>query len=170
MRKEKLTIENVKIDLLKKTKDTSYAVIGLTAFLLLLLIIIFCVPIIYKVLFGCLCAMVFYVVVEQIVQLINLHSKCRNADCIVKDKLIGMEIQEHVNSRSYYKTFHLYFSNYGEFLIPKESYKWSSMFRMSCDGVYNYSVCGDEFYLVLSKPQTGKILLAYNTKMFEFEE
>ena len=41
---------------------------------------------------------------------------------------------------------------------------------MSDQMAYIYSECDDEFYLVLSKPNTGKIVLAYNTKMFELQE
>ena len=34
---------------------------------------------------------------------------------------------------------------------------------------YNTLKGGDEFYLVLSKKHTGKILLVYSTKMFEMK-
>ena len=37
-------------------------------------------------------------------------------------------------------------------------------------GMYNCSDSGDEFYLVLSKPHTGNILLAYNTKQFDMDD
>ena len=36
--------------------------------------------------------------------------------------------------------------------------------------VYFHAECDDEFYLVLSKPHTGKILLAYPKKMFDLQQ
>ena len=50
------------------------------------------------------------------------------------------------------------------------NYSWSELYYMNDNLAYNNSECGDEFYLVLSKPHTGKIVLAYNTKMFELQE
>ncbi len=52
-------------------------------------------------------------------------------------------------------------------MIPDNSYSWSTLFATL--SVYESSDYSDEFYLVLSKPHTGKILYAYNKKMFEME-
>ncbi len=79
-----------------------------------------------------------------------------------------MKIEEYYKGIGFMQEiYHLTFSGYGEYVVPQENYSWSQNFSMTAKGVYNYSDYGDEFYLVLSKPNTGKILLVYNTKMFD---
>ena len=64
--------------------------------------------------------------------------------------------------------FALNFKCYGTFRIPKGvNYQESKMYSMDAKGVYNYSVVGDEFYLVVID---NKILYVYNTKLFELQE
>ena len=41
---------------------------------------------------------------------------------------------------------------------------------MTAKGVHDLAFEGDEYYLVLSKPHSGKILLAYPAKYFQLEE
>ncbi len=63
--------------------------------------------------------------------------------------------------------FSLNFKCYGTFRIPKgTNYQESKMYSMDAKGVYNYSVVGDEFYLVVID---NKILYVYNTKLFELQ-
>ena len=170
MQKEKLTIHNIKTDILNEIKYNRWERIALILLLLVMLVLILLEPItIYKVLFGCLAVIVFCLVAKRVLVCINQYRALHNTVCIVKDKLVGMEEKEHLSRRTYYKTLHLYFSRYGDYTIPDDNYKWSTYFSMSNKGVYEYSSNGDEFYLVLSKPHIGKILYAYNTKMFEFE-
>lgn len=171
MQKEKLTISNIKTDLWNETKGSCVELIALTLLLLALIVIIFLVPIvIYKVLFGCLAIVAFCLVAKRASVFISLYRVLHNTPCIVKDKLVGMEEKEHHSRYGRYKTHYLHFSGYGTYKIPNVNYKWSLTFAMNDRSVYEYySNYGDEFYLVLSKPHTGKILLAYNTKMFELE-
>ena len=172
MQKEKLTISNIKKDLFNEIKDGLWEPIALILLLLGASIITFKIPdIVYKFLFGCLAIIAFYLVVKQILVFVRLYRALHNTNCIVKDKLVGKEEKEHISRSAYYETRHLYFSSYGDYEIPDENYKWSSNFAMNASSLYNYySNCDDEFYLVLSKPHTGKILYAYNTKMFELEK
>ena len=114
-------------------------------------------------------AFIFALMVAEIYKIVSLHKNMSIKKHIVKDKLIGMEIKEHRRRYSYYETYHLYFSGYGEYVIPVDNYKWSKFYNMSAKGLYHYSKCGEECYLVLSKKHTGKILVAYNLKMFELE-
>ena len=62
----------------------------------------------------------------------------------------------------------LTFASNGEYVVPEKSYVWSKMYPLSYDGFYNYSHIGDEFYLVVDK--RGKILCAYNTKLFALQD
>ncbi len=185
MEKEKLTIQNIKADLWNETKYSFYKLILLTLLFLFVLVAIFWDPlamphvelvagdkfqitvIIFEVLFGFSATLVLYYIVKILIEFVNLHKALCNIDCIVIDKLVGMEIKEHMTRNYLYETCHLHFSGYGEYKIPDVNYLWSSMYPKSGRAVYDYSTFGDEFYLVLSKPYSGKILYAYNTKMFE---
>ena len=103
--------------------------------------------------------------ITRVLDIIKLHKALHNTDSIVKDKMISKEKRRYrrIRNRGYAR---LNFSNYGVYMIPNLSYSWSSMQHLA---VYESSDYGDEFYLVLSKPHTGEILLAYNTKTFELQ-
>lgn len=93
---------------------------------------------------------------------------------IVTDRVVGMETQDHMHRGVFLprcdQTYHLRFASYGEYVIPPVNHSWSSLHAMDADMVYFHAECDDEFYLVLSKPHTGNILLAYPTKMFTLEK
>ena len=63
----------------------------------------------------------------------------------------------------------LRFNGYGDYKVPDTNYPWSKEYPMTSEGVYNTSFDGDEFYLVLSRLHSGKILLAYPAKYFQLE-
>ena len=92
---------------------------------------------------------------------------------IVTDRVVGMETKDHINRGAFLprcdQSYHLRFASYGEYVIPRVNHSWSSLHVMDADMVYFHAECNDEFYLVLSKPYTGKILLAYNAKMFDYQ-
>ena len=103
--------------------------------------------------------------------LVRLHRAISGNGSLVRDKLINAEEIEHYSRhRGRYSVYWLHFSGYGSYKIPAENYTWSNTYSMSAMGVYHYALSGDEFYLVLSKPHTGKILMAYNCKLFEKPE
>ena len=91
--------------------------------------------------------------------------------CVVMDRLGYKKIKAHY--RRFYSdvsvSYYLYFAERGKYSIPANNYRWSSLYAMDCSEAYFQAECGDEFYLVLSKPNTGKILLAYSTKMFDYQ-
>lgn len=80
----------------------------------------------------------------------------------------GDRYYSRVGSRTYYCTLH--FNGYGDYEVPIKNYPWSKEYPMTTSGVHNTSFDGDEFYLVLSRPHNGKILLAYPAKYFILEE
>ena len=49
-------------------------------------------------------------------------------------------------------------------------YKWSKMYNMSNQGIYNYSHIDDDFYLVFSNDKKNNLLLIYNKKLFDLKE
>lgn len=96
----------------------------------------------------------------------------RRKPYLVKDRLISSdEGRSYTSTR--WRTFMswgvLRFNGYGDYKVPDTNYPWSKEYPMTSDGVYHTSFDGDEFYLVLSKPHNGKILLAYPAKYFQLE-
>ena len=91
---------------------------------------------------------------------------------IVKDVLISSEEERYVHVRTYLPRtcVTLHFSGYGDYEVPEKNYPWSKEYPMTAEGVYRTSFDGDEYYLVLSRPHSGKILLAYPAKYFTMEE
>lgn len=177
MKKEKLTIDNIKKDLIVELKECCKELVGMAvAFIIVLLLVLICSNSLntLKAIFLwllCCCgeAALLVLIVKQIKKATVLYKNLKNNNAIVIDKLIYSETKLKRHGRITVTYYYLCFSQYGKFQMPDENYKWSSTFSMSAEGVYNYSNNGDEFYLVLSKPHTGKILFAYNTKMFELE-
>ena len=177
MQKEKLTINNIRVDLRVEIINV-YKKLALfsTLFLVMLILIIIAfranfLNFVFKWFMGIVAEIVlFFLIIREIKKLTMLHRCFKTTNCIVKDKLINSEFKGRYSRKVVDERYHLNFSQYGSYVIPTENYKWSSTFSMSDTGVYNYSQRDDEFYLVLSKPNTGKILYVYNTKIFEFEE
>lgn len=177
MQKEKLTRDKIKADLKRNIKKNVSAIVVyviLSVFLLLITYFIYSYSSNYfkilTYLFGFMTAVVFVVTIVFAIQTIKLYKIFNKTSCIVKDKLIGKEIKEYYTRRGLEKYYYFYFSGYGEYRLSGEYYKWSQNFNMWYDGLYRQSDCGDEFYLVLTKRHTGKILSVYSTQMFQMEE
>lgn len=174
MQKEKLTIDNINQDLRNETKERLKELVELGfVFLCVLPLVLFgCKSLntLYLVLIWFLCCCgevaILVMIVKKIRIVAILHKSLKNEKNIVIDKLISAQTKEKWHGRYLATYYYLHFSQYGEFQIPDENYKWSAMFLAS---MYNRAKSGDEFYLVLSKQHTGKILYAYNTKTFELE-
>ena len=95
---------------------------------------------------------------------------------IVEDWLVEIKEKcEHGGkySRAYYE---FCFAKGGKYVMYKNvagafennHYKWSKMYNMSNQGIYNYSHIDDDFYLVFSNEKKNNLLLIYNKKLFEF--
>ena len=69
--------------------------------------------------------------------------------------------------RTYWCTLH--FRRYGDYSVPEKNYQWSKINATTARGIHNMAFEGNEYYLVLSRPNSGKILLVYDTKLFQLE-
>lgn len=97
---------------------------------------------------------------------------------IVEDWLV--EIKERVEyagkyTRPYYEfcfasgaRYTLYMG--AAYAFENRHYKWSEMYNMSAQGIYNYSKIDDDFYLVFSNEKKRNLLLIYNKKLFDFKD
>ena len=108
--------------------------------------------------------------ISSIVYVCRMCTVLSGPNRIVKDRLVGKQVKDHI-TRHYQcvESYHLRFASCGEYTILSANYQWNELYNMDVAGVYLHAGCGDEFYLVLSKPHTGKILLAYNTKMLDYQ-
>ena len=96
---------------------------------------------------------------------------------IVEDWLV--EIKERVEYAGKYSHpyYEFCFANGGKYMLYMNSaayydnkyYKWSKMYNMSAQGIYNYSKNDDDFYLVFSNEKKNNLLLIYNKKLFELK-
>ena len=122
--------------------------------------------VLYGVLFGVLALVVLVALSAQVRAVVTFRRLLEQEPHIYRDKVVRMEEKEHRRRYGTYTTYHLYFASFGEYQIPDSNYAWTEEFGMSSYGLYQFTSLGDEFYLVLSKPHTGKVLLAYSDKLF----
>jgi hypothetical protein len=172
MKKEILTLQDIQSELhgmlRKNIIGLIASVIGLSLFLILCCATIEDDMPLRMILMGAVLLIGFVILIARAAtSVVQLGTILNRPGELVRDRMIGMETKgfwrQHPNIRR------LHFASYGEYKIPGENYGWSEMYAMSDKTVYLHAECGDEFYLVLSKPHTGKILLAYNTKMFDYQ-
>ena len=118
--------------------------------------------------------MLLIIVIVCIKSIYEICSVLEKPGSIVTDRVVGMETKDHMHRGIFVprcnQTYHLRFAGYGEYVIPQYNFSWSALHAMDADMVYFHAECDDEFYLVLSKPHTGKILLAYPKKMFVLQQ
>lgn len=179
MKREKLTEQNIRSDLLYLLRGK----VILTAVCAMLAVLtVFCIFKIGKepgVATGGLVRIAFMGIVFLIIAIVesisvfNLCFALNNPGKIVTSRLVAKEEKDYIAGRGLAailrQTYHLRFSSYGEHVIPAVNHRWSSQHAMDANWVYFHAECDDEFYLVLSKAYTGKILLAYNTKIFDYQ-
>ncbi len=177
MQKEKLTLHHIQQDIRSSRKE-NYAYLVLYTVLFLVLLgtfiagfitapgeFIFELPLV--IIGG---GVLLYKIFQHARNIAPLRAAYPIRECIAKDTLADAEFVDRWKSNTYKGRYHFQFARYGDYIVPEKNYTWSSAFSMRDQGVYNYAVHGDEFYLVLSQPHSGKILFAYNTKMFELEK
>ena len=181
MQKEILTIENIRYDLRKQIRGNIIAAVVLAVFFLMFGRLTIAVAedgmrwyksffaILNTMLFSLLPILFFVGTIACIVEVCKLYAIHKKPGNIVKDRLVGKYTKEHLHRHHYYETLHLRFASYGEYPIPTVNYNWSELYAMDDSTLSMYADCDNVFYLVLSKPHTGKILLAYNTKMFDYQ-
>ena len=183
MQKAKLTTENIKADLAFRIKEcykeTAYYFVGFVAVALIMTLIfslggIIPLDSIVKVLLTFVGETL--VLIKMAVLLLHVKTikdTMKSLNFIESDTLVCLEIKEGhkkffaaspLSTRTYY-IFN--FSKCGEYILPYEVYIWSQTFRMSGKGIFDQSMEGDEFYLVISNSPKKEILCAYSKKFFE---
>ncbi len=183
MKKELLTKERIKIDLRQRIKAARVRMIIFAAFTVIASVLFISAitalplwhPNVVSLLFrnALLLLIPLLCLIMQTIDLVRYHRIVTSPDYITTDKLISSEEIEDpdrtfLRIRKYYR-FH--FSCHGTYHPTDEQYyTWSKEYVMGPGGLYHCAENGDTFYLVLSKPHTGKVLAIYNTKMFELQK
>lgn len=74
--------------------------------------------------------------------------------------------------RYQYDRYVFYFSSHGRYVVPDMNFTWSKQSRMNDSGLNNYSGCGDDFYLLVytEGSRKGKVAYAYPAKLFEWQK
>lgn len=176
LRKERLTPERIRCDLKHELRSWYFELAMVSVSLVLLgwgeyTCLRYSAPFLLHLVTMALFIPALCVVVVLMVRLVRLFRAIFGNGSMVRDKLINTEERVHYTRHGgQYFTYHLRFYNYGWYKIPDENYTWSVAGSMYSSGVYRDSQCGDEFYLVLSRPHNGKILVAYPCKLFELAE
>lgn len=161
MERELLTFAKIKKDLIAQQK-TLYEGFGVVFLLLplFLWLLVDCIkagvvlPVVIASLYVLL---VVGVLVWIAIDIVTRSKVLKDKKHIVIDEVTG--VQEHtdydrVTLARFSYTIH--FSDFGEYTTRDKS-------------LFDSCKCNDKFYLVLSKPHTGKILFAYNTKRYVLE-
>ncbi len=165
-------MQAIQYDLRKQLRERLVPV-GLCAgfFLLFLLLFIKMIqlkePIVFQLGFALLFLLILTIVLS--IGVYKWYYALNSPGCIVKDRLIRKEIKYRYRRYRSNEFCFLHFASYGGYEVPDENYDWSDLHSMDDNMVYIHAECDDEFYLVLSKPHTGKILLASNAKMFDYQ-
>ena len=171
MEKEKLTKENIHNDLRCELKNDciGWIVAGvLIAFLMLVFVRDFDRnnPIFAWVLFVVFLPSALFVGwIRDGLRVLALYRTLKNPLVIQEEGVLETKVRRNRYGVSHY----LYFERSGKFMIPLLNYTWST-YKATDRAVYESTQQDDTFYLVLSKPEKGRILLAYNKRLFQLEE
>lgn len=178
MKKETLTIDNIKKDL---NKYFSHKLRGLLLTLLLIplaniiilnTILLFYNPVnsfksVFSIIFCIICFILssydLIIIIIGFLQTKNGNFKI-TSDYVVekKQKIYGSRISNP-------KPYRLIFANNGTYNIPYgENYCWSSSFAISDKTLYERTNINDDFYIISIRKQ--KNIISYNKKHFEFKE
>ena len=118
-----------------------------------------------------------FVVVYTIFCYVRLGAKIKRVS--IGNYEIKTEVVSHTYSESYVakgakyhseriNNYTLHFEDGKKWDVPKDNYLWSVERRMSDFAIYNSSHRGDEF-IVVTKRETGDVVMAYNTEFFEYK-
>ena len=175
--KENLTAEQIKCDLKGKTKTL---IIVATLFLVVAAVIL-CFVVFKKFSNIIRCALwfasltTFSVAFATAIAALCSYNYHKNIT-VVTDKLLKKEIEKKKVLRIPKEPkFKFVFESFGEYTITEQlygdnNYNWSKKYSVSNTELYETSIEGDEFYLVVSSGKNAKILLIYNKKNFEMQE
>ncbi len=176
MRKDKLTIENIKKDT-HQVYVSGYVCLGI--FIAFTLLFAWLAKLCWEVggaigwnsVLFFVCAILFLImVIVTIVELPKWKKLSYNKPIIVRDKLVGKDIERPVNGSGKYC---FYFSSYGRYETFVDEfnkiYTWSENFSMTPQRVFDRADVNEEFYLVLDKKHSGKIISIYSNEIFELE-
>ena len=172
MKKEQLTEENIKSDIKYQIKCGYISILICLVFFAVFMLFSRAVKSFeFEPLYNFTLIMALLMVfgaIESIIIIINRYIILRNKIIVVRDSLYDKWTRGHRDGRGrIHFTCHFCFYRNGKYQLPKIVNIWSENYCISDERMYELSDCGDVFYLVLSRGKKGKVLFAYNGKMFD---
>lgn len=122
-----------------------------------------------------------YLVISIVTVIFTFANKKHKQNRVsINNYTISLETVSHTKYEEYVQVYYKHhartvvicsisFENGKIWLIPKDNYLWSEELKMSNFAIYNSSHRGDRF-IVVTNNETGKIVMAYNTELFEFRK
>lgn len=89
---------------------------------------------------------------------------------VTTDKLSSVQ-NDYVKTgpSDYLRCVICYFEGGAQWEASIVNYKWSKLYKMTRNGIYNTSLQGDTFYLVWDN-RTKELVLAYNARLFAYKK
>ncbi len=189
MKKERLTTDNIKHDLLISINEnySSKADWRFSISLPIAILAIFAGIFLKNIWIGLL---IFSFAVYQMVRYIIAEKKFKNQIKITKDAvmreefIVSIETLDKVREETIYEphmpgrhvhhtkdVYFFYFVSEIKWRMPqiRKHYEWSKDYYISSEGLNNTSVSGNEFYFIRLESDP-KVAYIYNTKFFELDE
>ena len=105
---------------------------------------------------------------EIVIKTYKNKKEIKKGDIQITEDWVVEKLPAKLYSRYDYRPYTLVFAKNGSYGIYKElNYKWSKVYALSDEGVYNYARIDDEFYVI--SVGKHKNLVAYNKRMFELK-
>ena len=126
---------------------------------------------------GTVIAMLVFLLIAFIYSRYKLKKSIR--DVSINDYIVTTETVSHTEQEKYVRkrryggevvcNYNLYFQNGKAWRIPKDNYLWSEERPMSDLAIFDSAHCGDTF-VVVAKKDSGRIIVAYSTEFFKYEQ
>lgn len=126
-----------------------------------------------------LLGMIVFLICAGIFHHFRLKNQIKNVtinDYIITTEVVHSTAEEHYKAETGGKrrrteqidNYIVRFENGKSWRIPKELYRWNERLRMQDLGIYRTTHRGDAL-IVVTKKDTGDIVVAYNTDIFEYK-
>lgn len=179
MQKEILTMDNIREDIKESISYDFW--VPLVVFLVYTLacavipyVIIFLLSFVIPNIKGLkIIGIIFFVIFEliffyEMAKIFKRKKEIKGGYIQITEDWVVEKLPANKYSKYHYRPYTLVFAKSGNYGIYKElNYKWSQLYALSDEGVYNYAKIDDEFYMI--SVGKHKNLVAYNKRMFELK-
>ena len=163
-----------------KESESSYKISTLICIIIAVLLVV--IEFIYPIfILWLLLALIVFLIGSRIFHHFRLKNQIKNVminDYDITAEIVNSTAEEHYRAERGGSVGHrrteqvdnyiIRFENGKVWRVPKELYIWNERLRMSDGGIYNSTHRGDTM-IVVTQRNSGKIVVAYNTEIFEYK-